>query len=134
MDILLPKRSGLYWARYGVVRSGPAGHGEARRGMARQGMDYTNLEQIVIEALQAREVIFRSQVPTRTGFVLDFLIAPNIVLEADGPCHDGSKNRKRDRARDRILKKSGYVVHRLPYTLIEDREKLDTRLDEILLR
>jgi len=26
------------------------------------------------------------------------------------------------------------VVHRLPYTLIEDREKLDTRLDEILLR
>lgn len=113
---------------------GDAWRGPARRGMARQGMDYTNLEQIVIEALQAREVIFRSQVPTRTGFVLDFLIAPNIVLEADGPCHDGSKNRKRDRVRDRILKKSGYVVHRLPYTLIEDREKLDTRLDEILLR
>ena len=97
-------------------------------------MDYTSLEVLLIEALQAREVIFRSQVPTRTGFVLDFLIAPNIVLEADGPCHDGSKNRKRDRARDRILKKSGYVVHRLPYTLIEDREKLDARLDEILLR
>lgn len=97
-------------------------------------MDYTSLEVLLTEALLARDITFRSQVPTRTGFVLDFLIAPNIVLEADGPCHDGSKNRKRDRARDRILKKSGYVVHRLPYTLIEDREKLDTRLDEILLR
>ena len=127
------------WARPGAAwlvsaRRGAAGIGAARYGRARQGMDYTSLEVLLIEALQAREVIFRSQVPTRTGFVLDFLIAPNIVLEADGPCHDGSKNRKRDRARDRILKKSGYVVHRLPYTLIEDREKLDARLDDILLR
>lgn len=117
---------------------GQAGHGTARRGSVRcgsvrQGMDYTSLEVLLIEALQAREVVFRSQVPTRTGFVLDFLIAPNIVLEADGPCHDGSKNRKRDRARDRILKQSGYAVYRLPYTLIEDREKLDARLDDILL-
>ena len=111
-----------------------ARQGRPMHGLVRQGMDYTSLEVLLTEALLARDITFRSQVPTRTGFVLDFLVAPNIVLEADGPCHDGSKNRKRDRARDRILKKSGYVVYRLPYTLIEDREKLDVRLDEILLR
>lgn len=96
-------------------------------------MDYTSLELLVISALEARNMCFRSQVPTRSGFVLDFLIAPNIVLEADGPCHDGSRNRRRDRFRDKILKDGGYKVHRLPYTLIEDAERLNARLDEILL-
>lgn len=96
-------------------------------------MDYTSLEKLVIDALEARNVSFRSQVPTRSGFVLDFLIAPNVVIEADGPCHDGSKNRRRDRFRDKILTDTGYKVYRLSYHLIEDPEKLHAKLDEILL-
>lgn len=89
----------------------------------------TSLEEEMLNALQSRGVKFRTQVPTRSGFVLDFLVGENIVIEVDGPCHDGSKNKRRDRARDRILQKNGYTVHRLGYKRIESA---DAWLDEIL--
>ena len=95
-------------------------------------MEYTSLEKIVIDALVSRGVHFRTQVPTRSGFVLDFLISPNIVIESDGPCHDGSNNKRRDRFRDKILKINGYNVHRIDYRDIENGN-LDEFLDGILI-
>ena len=94
--------------------------------------DRTSLEELVAHELESRQIEFLEQHPTRSGFVLDFVIAPNIVIEADGPCHDGSKNRRRDRFRDRILKNEGWKVFRLGYELIGDSHRLKQRLDEIL--
>lgn len=93
----------------------------------------TSLEEIVHQELKSRRIEFLEQHPTRSGFVLDFVVAPNIVIEADGPCHDGSKNRRRDRFRDRILKNEGWKVHRLDYHLIANIDSLRQRLDEILI-
>ena len=96
-------------------------------------MQYTSLEEVVIKELKKRGISFRSQVPTRTGFVLDFLIGKNLVIEADGPCHDGSKNKRRDRFRDKILTQSGYDVHRISYKVISDTKKFENWLDKLQL-
>lgn len=96
--------------------------------------EYTDLEKIVADELDAREVEYACQYPTTSGFVLDFVLSPNIVLEADGPCHDGSKNRRRDRFRDKILKTEGWRVYRLGYELINDSQRLSDKLDEILTK
>lgn len=92
----------------------------------------TSLEEVMLKALQLRGVKFRTQVPTRSGFVLDFLINDRIIIETDGPCHDGSKNRRRDRFRDKILRGSGYKVHRLNYKNMQSPEEIDQWLDSIL--
>ena len=96
--------------------------------------EYTSLEKIVADELDKRKVDYVCQYPTSSGFVLDFVISPNIVLEADGPCHDASKAKKRDWFRTKCLKLEGWKVYRLPYKLINDPERLTERLDDILLR
>lgn len=101
-------------------------------GLDKMQYDRTDIEEMLANALQDRGISFLEQHPTRSGFVLDFVIAPNIVLEADGPCHDGSKNRRRDRFRDRILKNEGWNVFRLSYQLINNSNLLKNKLDEIL--
>jgi len=97
-------------------------------------LDYyrTSLEEIVADELQSRGIEFLEQHPTRSGFVLDFVIFPNIVIEADGPCHDSSKNRRRDRFRDRILKNEGWKVYRLNYELITNSEKFKQMMNIII--
>lgn len=94
----------------------------------------TNLEQIVFDLLKSKGIDFVEQYPTTSGFVLDFVLSPNIVLEADGPCHDSSKAKKRDWFRTKCLKMEGWKVHRLGYELINDPERLSTRITEILLK
>jgi len=94
--------------------------------------ELTSLEELMVDALKSRGVVFRAQVPTRSGFVLDFLIGDHLVIETDGPCHDGSKNKKRDRARDRILKIGGYKVCRIGYKMMNDQEKFNAWLDKVI--
>ncbi len=96
--------------------------------------DRTDLEQVVADLLKSKGIEFIEQYPTTSGFVLDFVISPNIVLEADGPCHDASKAKKRDWFRTKCLKLEGWKVYRLPYGIINDPEKLSARITEILLR
>jgi very-short-patch-repair endonuclease len=96
--------------------------------------EYTSLEKIVADELDKRNVEYICQYPTTSGFVLDFVLSPDIVLEADGPCHDSSKARKRDWFRDKCLKLEGWKVHRLGYELINDPERLSARITEILLK
>ena len=92
----------------------------------------TDLEQIVFDLLKSKGIEFIEQYPTSSGFVLDFVLSPNIVLEVDGPCHDSSKAKKRDWFRTKCLKLEGWKVFRLPYDLINDSHRLSNRLDEIL--
>ncbi len=94
----------------------------------------TNLEQIVSDALTERGIKFAAQFPTTSGFVLDFVIGPNICIEADGPCHDSSKAKKRDWFRTKCLITEGWKVYRLGYKLINDSHLLSKRLDEILMK
>lgn len=99
-------------------------------------MDYepTNLEQIVSDALTERGIKFAAQFPTTSGFVLDFVIGPNICIEADGPCHDSSKAKKRDWFRTKCLITEGWKVFRLSYHVIADPKRLTNELDKILLK
>ena len=96
--------------------------------------EYTSLEKIVADELDKRKVEYISQYPTTSGFVLDFVLSPNIVLEADGPCHDSNKAKKRDWFRTKCLKLEGWKVYRLGYNLINDPERLSARITEILLK
>ncbi len=92
----------------------------------------TSLEEVMLIALQSRGVKFRTQVPTKSGFVLDFLVGENIAIETDGPCHNSPKARRRDYARDKILRSNGYEVHRLSYKNMQDINLVDEWLDSVL--
>lgn len=96
--------------------------------------EYTSLEKTVANELDKRKVDYVCQYPTSSGFVLDFVVGPNICIEADGPCHDSSKAKKRDWFRTKCLKLEGWKVYRLGYELINDPERLSSRITEILLK
>jgi very-short-patch-repair endonuclease len=96
--------------------------------------EYTSLEKIVANELDKRKVDYVCQYPTSSGFVLDFVVGPNICIEADGPCHDSSKAKRRDWFRTKCLKLEGWKVYRLGYELINDPERLSKRISEILLK
>lgn len=73
---------------------------------------------------------FVEQFPTRSGFVLDFALKnAKLVLETDGALfHNSSKQRKRDRFRDRQLKIEGWEVIRFPEYF--DKENVEKVLME----
>ena len=96
--------------------------------------DRTDLEQIVFDLLKSKGIDFVEQYPTSSGFVLDFVVGPNICIETDGPCHDSSKAKRRDWFRTKCLKLEGWKVYRLGYELINDPERLSARITEILLK
>lgn len=110
-----------------------------RSGLARQGprwcsMSYqrTDLEQIVFDLLKSKGIEFAEQYPTDSGFVLDFVIAPNAIIEVDGPSHDSSKAKRRDWFRSKCLILEGWKIFRIGYKTINRPEDLANRLDEIL--
>jgi len=93
--------------------------------------DYTNIEKIVADELTRRGIPFIAQYSTRTGFVLDFGLEGGLAIEVDGPCHDGSISKRRDRFRDRILQNEGWHVYRLNYSVVNDPTRLAERLSAI---
>lgn len=94
--------------------------------------EYTSLEKIVADELDKRKVEYICQYPTSSGFVLDFVLSPNAIVEVDGPCHDSSKSKRRDWFRTKCLKLEGWKVFRIGYKTINDPERLARRMDEIL--
>jgi len=92
----------------------------------------TDLEQIVFDLLKSKGIEFIEQYPTTSGFVLDFVLSPNAIVEVDGPCHDSSKAKRRDWFRSKCLVLEGWKVFRIGYKTINDSERLTQRLDEIL--
>jgi len=94
--------------------------------------EQTSLELVLFNLLKSKNLEFIEQYPTRSGFVLDFVIPPNFVIETDGPCHDSSKSKRRDRFRDKILKIEGWKVYRINYKYFYDPDILNEKLDKIL--
>jgi very-short-patch-repair endonuclease len=92
----------------------------------------TSLEQVLSDLLKQRKIEFVEQYPTKSGFVLDFIISPNFVIETDGPCHNSSKSKKHDKFRDKILKTEGYIIYRINYKYFYDMDLLNEKLDKIL--
>ena len=98
----------------------------------RASCEQTSLELVLSNLLRSRNIEFVEQYSTRSGFVLDFVIPPNFVIETDGPCHDGSKAKKRDRFRDKILRNEGWEIYRIHYKYFYDSDILNEKLDKIL--
>ena len=94
--------------------------------------EFTDLEKTVFDALTERGVNFVCQYPTTSGFVLDFVVAPNICIEADGPCHDSSKSKRRGWFRDKCLNAEGWKIFHLDYHVINTPERLNEELEKIL--
>jgi very-short-patch-repair endonuclease len=78
------------------------------------------LEEQMFGYLTSLGVPFSEQYPTRSGFVMDFLVElsgtngnTKIDLEVDGsPWHSSASQRKRDRFRDNVMRDTGYEVLR----------------------
>lgn len=83
----------------------------------------TNIEKIVREALQKRNIKFIEQYPMKVGFIGDFFLPDyNIIIEADGERWHTDK--KRERFRDYMISRIGIkVVHFKGDDIINDVEK-----------
>lgn len=72
----------------------------------------TNLEKLMYDELTRRGLIFEFQYPTRNGFIIDFAFPEiRLAIECDGARWHAPGNRK-DKFRDRLLRKSGWLVIR----------------------
>ena len=78
-------------------------------------MHVTNLEEIVKEYLDRNNVDYVFQYSTRTGFVIDFAIPKKkIAIEVDGfKWHSSKEAMKKDRFKNYMLKREGWLVLRI---------------------
>lgn len=99
--------------------------------MNREEIHITSLEKIVKEYLEKEGVDYVFQFPTRTGFVIDFvLLREKIAIEVDGKkWHSTEKIRKRNRFKDYQLSKEGWKVLRIKE---EEINNLDSLFSSIL--
>ena len=89
----------------------------------------TSLERIMREELERRGLSFESQYPTRSGFIIDFAFSDKrIGIECDGEMWHKPGNR-RDRYRDRILKRGGWRIIR--FTGTERMDNVSSCVDRI---
>lgn len=65
------------------------------------------------------------------GYIADFLIFGNIILEVDGMTHNSSEAKSYDRQRTIDLNKLGYTVYRLKNGCVFNRKSLIARLENI---
>ena len=98
--------------------------------MERNKLHYTNIEEKVRDYLEKNGVDYVFQYPTRSGFVIDFVIVDQrIAIEVDGShWHTSKKAKKRDRFKDYQLKREGWRVIRIKE---EDMDNLDSLLSSI---
>lgn len=74
----------------------------------------SDIEKIMRQELERRKYRFEQFYPTRSGFELDFAFPElRIGIECDGErWHSSAEARRRDRFRDYILRRGGWVVYR----------------------
>ena len=90
----------------------------------------TSLERIVKDYLDKNKIDYIFQFPTRTGFVIDFVILEQrIAIEVDGKkWHTSKEAKKRDKFKDYQLKREGWKVIRIKE---EEIDNLDSLLSSI---
>jgi hypothetical protein len=109
----------LGWAWPGTAGQGMAGYGFSDRGV----LELTSLEQRVQKAPQKLGLPFVPQLPTRTGFLIDYALPSlRVAPEVDGPRHE--RTRRRDAFRDFRLAREGWRVVRVSYRDIGGAEDL----------
>ena len=101
--------------------------------MLDRGYSFTSLENAVKAILDELGLEYAPQLPTRTGFIVDFAVfcseGRKVALEVDGEVwHSNDRARKRDRFKDYQLKREGWEVLRIKEQEVDDplilREKL----------
>ena len=97
--------------------------------MSERGFNHrTSLEERMFGYLTQMGIEFTEQYPTRSGFLLDFAILDKkIAIETDGnPWHTSRQQKTRDRFRDYMLKREGWIVIRFGeiFTLDDVKKKL----------
>ncbi len=86
----------------------------------------TQIELLLKAELEHQKIPFIYQYPIRDKkgryrFILDFLVEPNIVIEADGDYwHNIPKCKARDNRKDAFLKENGYVVFHFTESQIKE--------------
>lgn len=94
--------------------------------MYRGDMHVTNIEQVVKDWLDAHNVLYIFQRPTRIGFVDDFYIeTENIIIEVDGVhWHSSQKAKKKNKFRDYMNKRTGVKTLRIKEESISDIDSI----------
>lgn len=127
--------------RFGLVRYGKVGYGQVWYGkeraehktsalitikMERNNLHYTNIEEKVRDYLEKKGIEYVFQYPTRTGFVIDFVILnQKIAIEVDGiKWHSSKEAHQRDRFKDYQLRREGWKVIRVKEDEINKMEEL----------
>lgn len=93
---------------------------------------YTVLERRLHQGLEARGFDFEPQFPTKSGFIVDFMVfcdAGRIVVEADGEIWHQDKGR--EGFRDMLLRKDERIKKILHFPGRRINEELNDCLDEI---
>jgi len=94
----------------------------------KRGYTRTSLEEKVKVLLDELGIQYCEQYPTRTGFIIDFAIFYNdkkIAIEVDGPHHDSKEQKRKDRFKDYMLKRDGFLVLRLNWRMFETKKWKD---------
>ena len=65
-------------------------------------------------------------------YFLDFVINNNIDLEIDGGQHNLSYNKIKDKERDEFVKSLGYVVYRIPWKGLKNKELIKNQINDLL--
>ncbi len=82
-----------------------------------------------LKLMRSEELHFRRQVPMR-GYYLDFACLDRLVIvEADGGSHDTDDRARKDKVRDAVLAREGYLT--LRYDNLSIRDGLGSVVDDI---
>jgi len=88
---------------------------------------WTRLRQLRSEGLH-----FRRQAPQR-GYILDFVcLDRGLIVEVDGSSHLTEERARRDRVRDAVLAREGFLT--LRYSNETVRDEIERILDEVRMR
>lgn len=65
-------------------------------------------------------------------YFLDFVINNKINLEIDGGQHNLSYNKIKDKERDEFVKSLGYIVYRIPWKGLKNKELIKNQINDLL--
>jgi very-short-patch-repair endonuclease len=82
-----------------------------------------------LRTLRGGGLHFRRQHPER-GYILDFVcLDRRLIVEVDGASHDTEDRARKDRVRDAVLGREGFVT--LRFTNVEVRDEIERVVDSV---